>query len=96
MSKSLILCNIILFIISGYAFSSNPRDIHRAFLDGLKPDDIGNEYCGTSLSEADLRYLDERWKNEEEIKDSPQPHTIQPLLSSFPHAQDQSNCSNTD
>lgn len=79
MSKFLII--IILLIINGYIFSSTPRDIHRDFLNSLEPDDIGNEFCATSLSKDDLRYLEERWEKEKkEIEDFKQPSIGRPLF----------------
>lgn len=84
MRKSLMIS--ILLIINGYAFSSTPKDIHRQFLDSLQPDDIENEYCATTLSKADIEYLEWRWKKEEiETENLPTPYTIQPLASSQDH-----------
>jgi len=45
---------------------------YQRFLDSLScPDDLGNEYCATTLSRADLIYLEQKWeklREEAELK----------------------------
>ncbi len=71
MRELLIFLGLTIFVMNNYAFSSDAA-AHRKFLDSLNPDDIENEYCATSLTEADLKYLDDRWA-ENEIQNNPPP-----------------------
>jgi hypothetical protein len=69
MQKLILLVLSVLKIHQTFAADNNS---HQRFLDSLNgPDDLGNEYCATTLSRADLNYLDRKWeklREEAELK----------------------------
>jgi hypothetical protein len=72
MQKLILLVLSILTIHQTFAADS----AHQRFLDSLGPDDLGNEYCATTLSRADLDYLDRKWEKEAKLN---YPTSTQPL-----------------